>query len=288
MRTHPLLPCAALAAAALALLPLPAQSQDYFIPGQPKQQVAPRAVPRPVPRPAQPAEVGAAGLPPAEEPPPTLREADLPPLPDVPTLPKGEAPPAATMGVLDVQEVVLHSSAGQQLRDTIGQRREKLQEDAQKEQQSWRDTEQTLANDRSKLSVEQVRTRERALQERVATAQRKFRERARIIQEAGQYAEIQIRRVLSLVVQRVAESRGMNLVLQRPEVALNANGFDITPAVTAEFNKVMPKVIIPADGVTVAEMVAAARREAAKETAKKPATASAPAAATGGAAAPKP
>jgi len=267
------LACAALAAAFLAHLPVPAmaQNKDYFIPGQAKPEA--QHTQRPVARPLPSAEQ--TGMPASEAPPPALRESDLPPLPVLPDLPKGEAPPAATMGVLDVQEVILHSSAGLQLRNTISKRREKLQEDAQKEQQAWRDTEQTLANERGKLSVEQIRARERALQERVATAQRKFRERAKIIQEAGQYAEIQIRRVLSLVVQRVAASRGMNLVLQRPEVALNANGFDITGAVTEEFNKVLPQVVIPPDGVSVADVVAATRKEAAKaaKNAKKPASA---------------
>lgn len=266
MHTLRFLSCAALAAAVLLPLTLPAQAQnkDYFVPS------APKAAPHPTRTGPRAPAAGEAGIvPSAEMPPPQLRESDLPPLPDIPTLPKGAPPPAATLGVLDVQEVILHSSAGQQLRETIGKRREKLQTDAQKEQQAWRDTEQTIAGARGKLSVEQIRARERKLQERVATAQRTFRERARIIQEAGQYAEIQIRRVLSLVVQRVAESRGMNLVLQRPEVALNANGFDLTPAVTTEFNKVMPKVIIPADGVSVEQMVAEARKEAAKEAARK-------------------
>ena len=61
----------------------------------------------------------------------------------------------------------------------IGERREKLNEDAQKEQAAWRDLQQALANDRGKLTPEQIRARERELQDRITKAQRKFRERNR-------------------------------------------------------------------------------------------------------------
>ncbi len=46
------------------------------------------------------------------------------------------------------------------------------------------------------------RTRERELQERITNAQRQFRERNRIIQEAAQYALAQIERTLISVIRR--------------------------------------------------------------------------------------
>ncbi len=60
------------------------------------------------------------------------------------------------------------------------------------------------------------------MQDRITNAQKSFRDRNRIIQEAAQYALGQIERTLIAVIRQVAESRGMNLVLHRAQVALQA------------------------------------------------------------------
>ena len=75
---------------------------------------------------------------------------------------------------------------------------------------------------------QQAENRERELQDRITNAQKQFRDRNRIIQEAAQVALAQIERTLIAVIRQVSESRGMNLVLHRAQVALNINEFDIT------------------------------------------------------------
>jgi len=99
-----------------------------------------------------------------------------------------------------------------------------------------------------------MRNREKDLQERITKAQREFRDRNRIIQEAAQYSLAQIERTLVSVIQQVAKARGMNLVLHRPQVALNVNEFDITQQVTDQLNKILPTVLIPPDGVSPVAM----------------------------------
>ncbi len=257
-----LLPVAA-AIASLALA-APATAQDFFIPGQPKggAPAGPRVAPAPVrrappPAPPAPPPVVAAPLPGQADGtdqgqgPGTGDQAQpaLPPEPELPPLAKGTAPPAAVIGVMGVPEVMRASSAAQQVERAINERRQKLNEDAQKEQGAWRDMQQALVADRGKLSPEQVRVRERDLQERITNSQKQFRERGRIIQLAGQYALAQIERTLVSVIRQVAESRGMNLVLHRQQVALNVNEFDITEQVAEQMNKVLASVVIPPDGV---------------------------------------
>lgn len=255
---------AALAAALLAQHPQPsaAQTTDYFIPapakpsqGGPSVRPAQRPAQRPVPSASAPSALVAPpgdmplGAPGDNQEPPPLN-VQLPPPPELPALAKGEAPPAAVIGVMGVPEVMRAAAAAQQVEKVIGERRTKLNADAQKEQSVWRDMQQALANERGKLSSEQVRTRERDLQERITNAQRQFRDRNRIIQEAAQYALAQIERTLIAVIRQVAEARGMNLVLHRAQVALNVNQFDITEQVAEQLNKILPSVIVPPDGVS--------------------------------------
>ena len=258
--------CLAVLAGALlsgVLLSEAAQAQQsnqpgFFVPGQQPQRAAPPVQgqgqgARPPARPPTAAQ---------QQPAPDQQGGDLddsqlgeipvPPVPELPALPKGPTPPAAVIGVIGLPEVMRASLAAQHADKVIGERRAKLNEDAQKEQMVWRDMQQALARDRAKLTPEQIRARERELQERITAAQRSFRDRNRIIQEAEQFAVNQVQASLIAVIRQVAESRGMNLVLHRSQVALNVNEFDISEKVAEELNRILPVVAVPADGVSSA------------------------------------
>ena len=96
----------------------------------------------------------------------------LPPAPAVADVPRGALPPAAVIGVLGVPHVLRASLAYQAADKIITERRQKMNDDAQKEQVKLRDMGQELATDRAKMTAEQVRAKEKDLQEqdhRVAT-----------------------------------------------------------------------------------------------------------------------
>ena len=173
-------------------------------------------------------------------------------MPDLPGIPRGPTPPDAVIGVLGIPDIMRASSAAQQVEKTIAERREKLTQDAQKEQAAWRELQQALAGQRASMTPDQIRAKEKELQDRVTNAQRGFRDRNRFMQEAAQVGLAQIERTLIQVIRQVAESRGMNLVLHRAQVALNVNEFDITDPVVQQLNKVLPSVQLPAEGVSAA------------------------------------
>ena len=247
---------ALLLASSLAVAPgrADAQTPGWFVPkgsdaGAASQAAPARHVrhapaaqaPAPAPEPEQVADQSQV----PNGPPPAL---PLPPVPPMGTLPKGSAPPTAVIGVISVPDIMRSSSAAAQVQKVLGARRDKLQADVQKEQMVWRDIQGSLQDSKT-MSAEQIRGRERALQERVLAAQRDFKNRQRVIQEAAQVALGQIERELVQVIREVAASKGMNLVLHQEQVALNVQGFDITQQVASQLNAVLPSVFIPADGV---------------------------------------
>jgi Skp family chaperone for outer membrane proteins len=271
------------------------QSTQWFVPGQGKAPAAaaPHTSPRPAPAPAPAAPVvpglggpielpGQAGGETLGSPAPQL-QVQLPPAPEIPPIPKGPATPAAIIGILSVPDVLRVSTAYQAAYKELNGRAQKLNEDAQKEQGALRELGQTFAAERSKLSPEQIRTKEREITDRATEAQRRFGERNRIIQEAGQYVMAQINRTMEQVAQQVALSRGINLVLNRAQILGTTADFDLTPAVVEVLNKVLPSVVVPPDGVSPLSMApatdktakaepAAAKPEAAKPAPAKPAT----------------
>lgn len=205
---------------------------------------APRGPARnaPVPMPAAPAD----GEDAQSQTPPVL---PLPPVPPSPDIPRGVAPPAPVIGVISVPDVMRLSSAAQQAERVLGGRRDELARDAQKEQAGWRDEQQKLQAQAKNMASDQIQQRERHLQERVISAQRDFRNRNRIVQEAAQVSLGQIERELVQIIRQVASSRGMNLILHREQVALSQDGLDITQQVADQLNKVLPTVFIPAANV---------------------------------------
>jgi Skp family chaperone for outer membrane proteins len=230
-----------------------AQNGEWFVPGQARPAAPPS---RPVQRSA-PSSSGSPGVLPLPAdggeqaggtgPAPQFQ---LPPAPEIPPIPKGQATPAAIVGILSVPDVLRVSTAYQAAYKDLNARGQKLNEDAQKEQGALRDLGQAFGAERSKLSPEQIRAKEKEIQDRATEAQRRFGERNRIIQEAGQYVMLQINRTMEQVAQQVALSRGINLVLNRAQILGTTADFDLTPAVAEVLNKALPSVVVPPDGVS--------------------------------------
>jgi Skp family chaperone for outer membrane proteins len=220
--------------AALLAFPMVAAAQNqpgWFVPGQQPQQGQAQAQPQGQ-RPAQPAQPQR----PAQQQPAAIA-----------ALPPGTPPPAAVIGVVDVPEIQRVSTAFNQVRQEVERRRAKLNEDVQNEQQRWRDEQQRFGNERGGLSPEQLRARERALQDQITDGQRVFRDRARDLEQLAQQALREIEQALAIVIRQVAASRSINIVLPRPLVIFNEPPFDMTEEVAVQLNRVISNVNLPPD-----------------------------------------
>ncbi|MCO6419069.1 OmpH family outer membrane protein [Siccirubricoccus sp. KC 17139] len=215
------------AAAALPAVAQQGQGQEWFVPGQGGNQSRPTQAPaqRPAQRPAQ-----------AQRPPAAL--------------PPGQQPPTAVIGIVDVPEIQRVSTAFNQVREEIEKRREKLNGDLQREQARWRDEQTALANQRASLPPDQLRQRERDLQDRITDSQRVFRERSRAIEQVAQQALVEIEQGLGQVIRQVAASRHVNMVLPRPLVIFNDPAFDLTEEVSTKFNQTLRSVTLPPESAS--------------------------------------
>lgn len=234
----------ALLGAAIALPAAAQNQQQWFVPGQPQQGQQPAQGQRPAQqgqqqqRPQQPAQR---------------------PAPTPPPLAPGQPPPAPVIAIVDVPEIQRVSSAFTQVREAIETRRARLNEDLQREQQRWRDEQQRLAAERGSLSPEQLRARERDLQDRITDSQRALRDRAAAIEQLAQTALREIEQALGIVIRQVASSRNVNIVLPRPLVIFNEPPFDLTEEVAAQLNRMIPSVTLPPEAGETRPAAAPAR-----------------------------
>jgi Skp family chaperone for outer membrane proteins len=252
---------ASLALAATAWAPgAPAQAQQqqqqqWFVPGQqPQQQQRPPAQRPPAAQPQQrPAQRPAASA--GQVPGPTEAGA-----PQLPPLDRSPPPPPAVIGVIGAQEVFEASVAVREVRQTLQRRLARLQEDSAREQQRWRDAQQALAAERARLTPEQLREKERELQEQITNGQRILRERNAAIQAAGQKALAEVERVMLYVIRQVAEARGLTMVVQRQAIVLAVEDHDISEAVANQLNRALTSVPLDPDPAEAPAAAPPARR----------------------------
>lgn len=243
LRSAPILLAFGLVAIAPAGLPLPAQAQQqWFIPGQQQQQQRPPAQQQrpPAQRPA--AQQQRPPAPQGQVPGPTEAGA-----PQLPPLDRSAPPPPAVIGVIGAQEVFEASVAVRGVRQALQRRLAKLQEDSAREQEAWRDAQQALAGERGSLTPEQLREKERNLQEQITNGQRVLRERNAAIQAAGQKALAEVERVMLYVIRQVAEARGLTMVVQRQAIVLAVEEHDISEAVANQLNRALTSVALDPD-----------------------------------------
>ncbi len=148
---------------------------------------------------------------------------------------------------MDIPEIQRLSTAFNQVREEIERRRTRLNEDLQREQNGWREAQQALSVQRTQMTPDQIRNRERELQDRITDSQRIFRNRSQAIEQAAQQSLMQIEEALAGVVRQVAASRSVNIVVPRPLVIMNDPGFDLTEEVAQQFNRTLRQVTIAPD-----------------------------------------
>jgi len=151
------------------------------------------------------------------------------------------------IGIVDIPEIQRLSTAFNQVREEIERRRARLNDDLQREQNGWREAQQALAVQRTQMNPDQIRNRERELQDRITDSQRIFRNRSQAIEQAAQQSLVLIEESLAGVVRQVAGSRNVNMVIPRPLVIMNDPGFDLTEEVAQQFNRVLRQVNIAPD-----------------------------------------
>jgi Skp family chaperone for outer membrane proteins len=227
----------ALALALLASSPaLAQQNQEWFVPGQGGQRPQGQQQQQQQQRPPQQQPQQQGQRPPQGQ--PAQRPAALPP---------GSPPPTAVIGIVDIPEIQRLSTAFNQVREEIERRRTRLNDDLQREQNGWREAQQALSVQRTQMTPDQIRARERELQDRITDSQRIFRNRSQAIEQAAQQSLMQIEEALAGVVRQVAASRSVNIVVPRPLVIMNDPGFDLTEEVAQQFNRTLRQVTIAPD-----------------------------------------
>ncbi len=132
------------------------------------------------------------------------------------------------VAVVDLQAVLKDSKAGKNIQDQLEKLRKNFQDEFSKQEEKLRGQDQELAKQRASLSADDFTKKRRDFEKNVADAQRSAQEKRKKLEQAMAKATQDLQSKVFQVVGKIAEDRGVTLVLTRSQVFLAQRSVDIT------------------------------------------------------------
>ena len=178
---------------------------------------------------------------------------------------------APVIAVVDVNEVLQRSKAGQAMHPQFEKLKKSYEDEINKERDALNAEGQQLEGQRAVLAPDAFAQRVNTLRQKEQALSNKVAERKRTLDSTLSASLAQIRNVLFQVSADIARERGVNVILPKETVVIIARNLEITDEVLRRVDEKMPtlalKVVQP--GAAAQSAPAAAPKPAAKPAPKK-------------------
>ncbi len=150
--------------------------------------------------------------------------------------------PAPVIAVVDVQRILQESSASKSAQKQLEAQRSKFQTEIGKEENSLRQAEQELANQRGQLTAQAYSEKEQQLRQRFSTVENHVQTRRKVLDQSYTDAMAAVKNALLDVVSGVSHEQGVNLVIVKQQALWTDQPLDITDEVLKRLDQKMPKI----------------------------------------------
>lgn len=168
----------------------------------------------------------------AQQPAPAEKGAQPAAAPSVPT--------ALTVIVVDVQKLLQESKAAKMVREQIEAKRAEYAKEISHQEQVLQQERDTLQRQQSSLSQEALNAKGRAFQEKVNDLDRTVQSKRQALEKSNADALQKIQESMVKIISQIAKDRKANLVLQRSELVLFDQQFDVTDQVLQKLDEQLP------------------------------------------------
>ena len=151
---------------------------------------------------------------------------------------------APVLAIIDVQKIMRESLAVKSLSKKIEAQRGKYRDELREKEKKIRNADQELARQRSVLSAEAYAKKRKELEERVATVQREVQERKKELDKFFTTGMGQVQNELFEVAKKIAEERGLDVILFRRTALVVKAEFDISNEALKRLNERLPDVAL--------------------------------------------
>lgn len=158
-----------------------------------------------------------------------------------------EAAPAAAqipvaIGIVNVQQVVAKSTAGQSLKKQADARRKQNQADILAEEKKLRAENDQLNAQKANMAPTEFQQKAQAFQGKLNAWRQGAEQKQKAFEGAYNAAQKQIFETLQKVIGDIAVQKRLTLVLNKSVVIVSAQAWDISDSALAQLNKVLPAV----------------------------------------------
>jgi outer membrane protein len=149
-------------------------------------------------------------------------------------------PTSLTVIVVDVQKLLQESKAAKMVREQIEAKRAEYAKDISQREQALQQERDALQKQASSLSQEALNAKGRAFQEKVNDLDRLVQGKRQALEKSNADALQKIQESMVKIISQIAKDRKANLVLQRSELVLFDQQFDVTDQVLQKLDEDLP------------------------------------------------
>jgi len=185
----------------------------------------------------------AAQAPPAKAPPPAKTPAPAP----APTAPPPAPLPTAqnlSVMVVDVQGLLQNSKAAKMVRGQIEQKRNEYTKEISREEEALRTERDALQRQQASMSADALNKKGREFQQKVNNLDRDVQSKRAALEKSNNEALTRIQQSMLKIIADIARQRRANLVLQRTDLVLFDQSFDVTDEVMQKLDEELPVLTV--------------------------------------------
>jgi outer membrane protein len=200
------------------------------------------------------AGMAAAQAPPAKAPPPSGGPAAAAPVAPVPaqhpasaaSAPAAPLPSPQTISVIvvDVQALLQNSKAAKMVRSQMEQKRNEYAKEISHAEEALRAERDALQRQQASLSADALNKKAREFQQRVNDLDRDVQSKRAALEKSNNEALTKIQQTMLKIIADIARQRHANLVLQRTDLVLFDQSFDVTDQVMQKLDEEMPVLTV--------------------------------------------
>jgi len=187
----------------------------------------------------------------AQAPPTPPNPAPSPPAPPAPT-PPVSAPPAPSIAapmpltvlVVDVQALLQNSKAAKMVRDQIEQKRGEYTKEISHQEETLRAERDAIQRQQASLSADALNQKGHEFQQKVNDLERNVQGKRQALEKSNGEALSKIQEEMLKIIADIAKQRKANLVLQRADIVLFDQSFDVTDEVLQKLDEQMPTLTV--------------------------------------------
>jgi Skp family chaperone for outer membrane proteins len=184
------------------------------------------------------AEAQAPPAPPSQAPPTPA------PSPPAPSATPSAAPMPLTVLVVDVQALLQNSKAAKMVRGQIEQKRNEYTKEISHHEEALRAERDVIQRQQASLSADALNQKGREFQQKVNDLERDVQGKRQALEKSNGEALSKIQEEMLKIIADIAKNRKANLVLQRSDIVLFDQSFDVTDEVLQKLDEQMPTLTV--------------------------------------------